>query len=66
MLHAIFDKYNSLQHFEFTVLFKSFRNEGFLLNPKVKYYSYESDNYANSMVFIGLQIFVTFIFFINI
>ena len=48
------------QNFEFTVLFESFRNEGFLLNPKEKCYIYDSDKYAK---FNGLQILVTLFFF---
>ena len=52
---------NFYQYFEFTVLFESFRNEGFNINPKVKCYSYDSDKYAKFYgAFLGSKLSDTF------
>ena len=52
---------NFYQYFEFTVLFESFRNEGFNMNPKVKCYSYDSDKYAKFYgAFLGSKLSDTF------
>ena len=52
---------NKHQYFEFTVLFESFRHEGFRLNQKVKCCSCDTDKYAKFYgTFLGSKLSDTF------